>query len=592
MLSYRYAKTIGIPHHRYADPVGVCVSTSGDVYVSDMIRNRILGSSPDGSYRNQTGGIGSAPTQLLCPGDIASCKSGNLAIADTQNHRVLVLSAELETLQVIPCIHPDHGHPIEPNAITVSQTGSIAIASWSANLLLEYAVDGALLRCVAPQCDSCAVISDGSHITSLPGRGIFVTDSLCAAVYEVDLPSGAVTFCLGGFGTADGLLMCPHGIAACPVLDRIYVVDHAGACVKVYQSNGSFLFSFGSFGNLPGQLDQPVGIAVTPSAIYVTDRGNAAVSVFDVSGECQMHWSSKETGKGTLNRPGAISLAKDGSLFVSEHLCSRVSKFNADGSWALTWGSEGRDEGMFRETGGIRVVDDGTVWVGDIYNRRAQQFNQNGEYLSQIYLPAAHPTDFMLDAQGRLLVLDGLQQIIRRFDADGNRVEDLGKRGGGLGEFAGGPGSIDKDEHGRIWVVSGMPTDGDLGYQGRWNVQEEEAERLTGRRKPLLMHVFDTDDTPLFALGEPGHGDGELWRPGIVRLLPNDRYVITDPGNWRISIFERDGTHVTSFGSKGLRNGQVMGMGGLEVDSDGRVYVVDFVEHRVVVFEPVECVAE
>jgi sugar lactone lactonase YvrE len=305
-----------------------------------------------------------------------------------------------------------------------------------------------------------------------------------------------------------------------------------------------------------------------------------------------MHWSSKETGKGTLNRPGAISLAKDGSLFVSEHLCSRVSKFNADGSWALTWGSEGRDEGMFRETGGIRVVDDGTVWVGDIYNRRAQQFNQNGEYLSQIYLPAAHPTDFMLDAQGRLLVLDGLQQIIRRFDADGNRVADLGKRGGGLGEFAGGPGSIDKDEHGRIWVVSGMPTDGDLGYQGRWNVQEEEAERLTGRRKPLLMHVFDTDDTPLFALGEPGHGDGELWHPGIVRLLPNDRYVITDPGNWRISIFERDGTHVTSFGSKGLRNGQVMGMGGLEVDSDGRVYVVDFVEHRVVVFEPVECVAE
>ena len=50
--------------------------------------------------------------------------------------------------------------------------------------------------------------------------------------------------------------------------------------------------------------------------------------------------------------------------------------------------------------------------------------------------------------------------------------------------------------------------------------------------------------------------------------------------------------YVTSFGSKGLRNGQVMGMGGLEVDSDGRVYVVDFVEHRVVVFEPVECVAE
>jgi hypothetical protein len=591
MLSYRYAKTIGIPHHRYADPVGVCVSTSGDVYISDTIRNRILASHPDGSYRNQTGGIGSAPNQLLCPGDIAACPSGNLAIADSHNHRILILSAELETVLVIPCTHPEHGHPIEPNAIEVTQDETLAIASWSNNLLLEYAQDGTLIRWLAPQSDCCFIVSEGSHMTSLPGRGLLVTDSLCSSIYEIDLRSGATKFCMGGFGTDGGLLLCPQGIAACPVLDRIYVVDHAGACIKVYQTDGSFLFSFGSFGNLPGQLDQPVGIAVTPSAIYVTDRGNASVSVFNTAGECQMYWSSKETGQGTLSRPGAISLANDGSLFIAEHLCSRVSKFKPDGSWELTWGGEGRDEGKFREVGGIRVVDDGTVWVGDIYNRRAQQFNQNGEYLSQIYLPAGHPTDFMLDVQGRLLVLDGLQQIIRRFDQNGNRVADLGKRGGGLGEFAGGPGSIEKDEHGRLWVVSGMPADGDQGYQGRWNVQEDEAERLTGRRKPLLMHVFDTDDTPLFALGEPGHGPGELWHPGVIRMLPNDRFLIADPGNWRFSIFNRDGTHLYSFGSKGLRNGQIMAFGGMEVGSDGRVYVVDCVEHRVVVFEPVETVS-
>lgn len=588
MLSYRYAKTIGIPHHRYADPVGVCVSVTGDVYVSDMIRNRILGSHPDGSYRNQTGGIGSAPTQLLCPGDVASCISGNLVIADTQNHRILILSSELETLEVIPCTHPVHGHPIEPNAIVATYDGTIAIASWSCNLLLEYAPDGALLRWLSPEYDGCVVVSEGSHLAALPDRGLFVTDSLCAAVYEVDVTRREAKATLGGFGTEGGLLLNPQGIAACPVLDRIYVVDTAGACIKVYQSNGSFLFSFGSFGNQLGQFDQPVGIAVTSTAIYVTDRGNASVSVFDTNGLPQMYWASKETGRGTLNRPGVISLSKDGSLFVSEHQCNRVTKFHPDGSWACTWGHEGRDEGEFREVGGIRVVKDGTVWVGDIYNRRAQQFNQQGSYISQVYLPAGHPTDFLLDSHGRLLVLDGLQQIIRRFDANGNRVADLGKRGGGLGEFAGGPGSIDMDEEGRLWVVSGMPSDGDQGYQGRWNVQEDEAERLTGKRKPLLIHIFDTDDTPLFALGEPGHEVGELWHPGVMRLLPNDRYLIADPGNWRLSIYKRDGTHLHSFGSKGLRNGQIMGFGGLDVDADGRIYVVDSVEHRIVVFEPVD----
>ncbi|MFM7187289.1 MAG: NHL repeat-containing protein, partial [Armatimonadota bacterium] len=337
MLSYRYAKTIGIPHHRYADPVGVCVATTGDIYVSDMIRNRILGSHPDGSYRNQTGGIGSAPTQLLCPGDITSCTSGNLVIADTQNHRILVLSSELETLNVIPCTHPVMGHAIEPNAIVATPDGTIVIASWSSNLLLEYAADGVLLRWLAPEFDGCAVVSEGSHLACLPGRGIFVTDSLCAAVYEADLKTTKTTFTLGGFGTDGGLLLNPQGIAACPALDRIYVVDTAGACIKVYQSDGSFLFSFGSFGNQLGQFDQPVGIAVTPSASYVTDRGNAAVSVFNTAGEPQMHWSSKETGKGTLNRPGAISISQDSSLFIAEHQSNRVTKFHPDGNWALTW---------------------------------------------------------------------------------------------------------------------------------------------------------------------------------------------------------------------------------------------------------------
>ena len=44
-----------------------------------------------------------------------------------------------------------------------------------------------------------------------------------------------------------------------------------------------------------------------------------------------------------------------------------------------------------------------------------------------------------------------------------------------------------------------MPADGDRCYRGRWKFQEEEVERLTCRRKPLLMYVFDTDDTPLLA---------------------------------------------------------------------------------------------
>ena len=112
------------------------------------------------------------------------------------------------------------------------------------------------------------------------------------------------------------------------------------------------------------------------------------------------------------------------------------------------------------------------------------------------------------------------------------------------------------------------------------------------RRVESLEQLSFTDDTPLFALGEPGNGVGELWHPGVIRLLPDDRYLIADPGNWRFSIFKRDGTHLHSFGSKGLRNGQIMAFGGMEVDSEGRVYVVDCAEHRVVVFEPVECVAE
>ncbi len=66
--------------------------------------------------------------------------------------------------------------------------------------------------------------------------------------------------------------------------ERLYVADAQDCAVKVFGRDGRFLKAFGRKGRGPGELSFPSGIAVASGLVYVADKLNRRIQVFDREG--------------------------------------------------------------------------------------------------------------------------------------------------------------------------------------------------------------------------------------------------------------------------------------------------------------------
>lgn len=101
---------------------------------------------------------------------------------------------------------------------------------------------------------------------------------------------------------------------------NIYVTDGYGNCrVHVFAPDGTLLFSWGEIGEGPGEFQLPHGIVIDDEDnVYVCDRQNNRIQIFDLNGKYLREWNGFE-------RPAGIFLAKDGFFYVAE--CKRTSTY-------------------------------------------------------------------------------------------------------------------------------------------------------------------------------------------------------------------------------------------------------------------------
>jgi peptidylamidoglycolate lyase len=158
-----------------------------------------------------------------------------------------------------------------------------------------------------------------------------------------------------------------------------YVSDGYGnARVARFAAGGAFLGAFGSKGAGRGQFDLPHGIALDGNGrIYVADRSNARIQVFDGVGRFLAEWKSE-----ALGRPFGIRIGGDGKAYVvdggdqptSPPDRSRALRLDLDGTIEATFGRFGNYDGQFNGGHGIAVGADGAVYVVDALGQRVQKF--------------------------------------------------------------------------------------------------------------------------------------------------------------------------------------------------------------------------
>ena len=121
-------------------------------------------------------------------------------------------------------------------------------------------------------------------------------------------------------GTAPGQFDLPHSIAVDG--DLVYVGDRENARIQVFDRNGRFLREW--------KLGHPFGLFVTPDHfIYMSNAIAGRILKIDQEGKIVGVLSGPEPGKGRHFDPHQIAVDKDGSIFTAEVMPWRAQKFKA-----------------------------------------------------------------------------------------------------------------------------------------------------------------------------------------------------------------------------------------------------------------------
>ena len=256
-------------------PQGLAVFDNGDIAVAEWDRNcvTIIPSEekdqsplPGTTKRRRIGQLGNLRA-------VAITKDGHLLV--TQHYRLQKLTTDGDCLKSVGSRSSGSGH-LEfdrPFGITVHPTtGQIFVAEYGNNRI--------------------QVLNDDltfSHMITLHGDK------------QLDRPRDVAL-------DNDGYL---------------YITDFGNHCITKVTTTGEYITRIGSRGRAPGQLWTPSSIAINNNILYVTERGNDRVSIFDTKGHFLHSFDGTTSGKNFHGLSG-IATDKLGNLYVSDTDNNRI----------------------------------------------------------------------------------------------------------------------------------------------------------------------------------------------------------------------------------------------------------------------------
>jgi sugar lactone lactonase YvrE len=178
-----------------------------------------------------------------------------------------------------------------------------------------------------------------------------------------------------------------------------YISDgYINSRIAKVDKDGNWLTSWGEPGNKPGQFDTPHSIAVdAQDNIYVADRGNHRIQVFDPTGkflrqividvpvpaDARAAIGNKTDHPSGARMPGSpwaicITPPPHQVLFSSDAFPGRIYKLSLDGKVLGVFGKTGKQLGQFGWIHEIACPSENELYVAELLNWRAQKIVLEG----------------------------------------------------------------------------------------------------------------------------------------------------------------------------------------------------------------------
>jgi DNA-binding beta-propeller fold protein YncE len=467
---------------------------------------------------------------------------------------------------------------------------------------------GTAARFVTPQ----AIASD-------PAGNLYVADLGNEAIRKIT-PAGEVTTLAGGGSPPK--FSSPWGIAFDPTTGDVIVADTNHSVIRRVTQAGVVTIVAGR-GATPGSVNGigsearfrgPFGVAVDNNGvIYVADSANHAIRRIATNGEVTtlagVMGSSGDSdglpGQAKFNRPFDVAIdPTTGNLYVSDLGNNTIRKVTPAGQVTTFAGNSAvsgdRDgtgtEAYFAAPWGIDVDSAGNVYVADYSNSKIRKitpaavvttFSGDG-VIGDTNGPAASsrfsgPAGLTIGSDGALYIADGFNYAIRRVSPLGDTSTFAGSvPSSGTADGAGTearfefPKGIAVDAAGNAYVTDSNCT-----------IRKITPQRVVSTLAGTPGQCGSTDGTGPNARFRDPHGIG---------VAPDGTIYVADTGNNTIRRITQQGVVTTLAGDPNDDDPLFQdGSGaqarfnapyGLAVDSQGRIFVADSLNHRIRVVEP------
>ena len=293
------------------------------------------------NYETSFGSYGTGSGQLREAADLTTDSSGNVWVADSQNHNVEEFNSKGEFVRSIGSQGTGNGQFEESVMSVAVSKGDVWATDSSANRVEEFTTEGTFVRA------------------------------------------------FGSYGTGNGQFYVPEGMAVNSSGD-LFVADRGNNRVEEFDPEGKYLKSITKIGNIE-ELEGPSGLALDAKGnIWVSLTSEQKLEEFSPEGTLLRSFGTAGSAPGQMMYPERFTIGPETNIWVSEYGNSRVQVFSNTGEYLYGFGSSGESEGQFQHPRGISIygtsvyVLDSAPWDWNTVHQRIEKWtlkseSENGE---------------------------------------------------------------------------------------------------------------------------------------------------------------------------------------------------------------------
>ncbi len=248
----------------------------------------------------------------------------------------------------------------------------------------------------------------------------------------------------------------PSAIALDERNGLIYVADQKAGTVSAFSLQGVAKFQYGE----KAKLKAPIGLAIDSSGnVYVSENDSNSIKIINSKGDVSaLDIPADKSSDKEIPKPGRMTIDRDGNLYVIDRANCQIVVFDKNRKLKFRFGSIGTERGEFKLLQDVAVDRQGKIYAADAMGVPVQVFDRSGAYISQfgnlggMDKALSLPMGLFTDRHDQIWVIDKANHRLNVFDRSGMFLKSFGSFGQGEGNLFY-PIDAAQDSFGRVYVL-------------------------------------------------------------------------------------------------------------------------------------------